>query len=80
MDADQKPALKPWESRRISKEEFEEYMARSKARQVNAPEVGKPAPDFEIEELDAHGKRTGKLFRLSSARGKPVALVFGSYT
>jgi len=80
LNAEQKPALKPWQSRRISKEDYEEYVAQKKARQINAPEVGQPAPDFEIEHLDAHGRPTGKPLRLSSVHGKPVALVFGSYT
>jgi hypothetical protein len=69
-----------WGDGGISKEEFEEYLARKQARQAKAPLVGQPAPDFEIERLDAHGKQTGKMFRLSSTRGRPVALVFGSYT
>ena len=38
-----------------------------------------PAPDFEVERLSSAGKRTGELFRLSSFRGAPVALAFGSY-
>lgn len=48
LNTEQKPALKPWESRRISKEQYKEYVAKNKARQINAPEVGQPAPDFEI--------------------------------
>ncbi len=46
----------------------------------SAPQVGEPAPDFELELLTPAGKRTGELFKLSSARGKPVGLIFGSYT
>jgi hypothetical protein len=40
-----------------------------------APEIGKPAPDFTLKSPD--GART---VTLSSLRGRPVALVFGSYT
>jgi hypothetical protein len=46
----------------------------------SSPQVGEPAPDFELELLTPAGKRTGELFKLSSARGKPVGLIFGSYT
>ena len=38
------------------------------------------APDFELERLSPEGRRTGQTFRLSSGRGRPVGLVFGSYT
>ena len=74
-----------WGDGGITKEEFDAYLAKKDARQVNAPIVGEPAPDFEIERLDSLGKQTGETFRLSdlfgsSAHGKPVALVFGSYT
>jgi hypothetical protein len=40
-----------------------------------APEIGKPAPDFTLKSPDG-----AKSVALSSLRGKPVALVFGSYT
>ena len=69
-----------WGDGGISKEEFEAYLAGKQIRQAKAPIVGQPAPDFEIEHLDAHGKQTGKMFRLSSTWGSPVALVLGSYT
>lgn len=36
---------------------------------------GDPAPDFELPRLDGKGS-----VRLSALRGKPVLLVFGSYT
>ena len=65
----------------------EQFLARYEAevreralRDQSAPKVGKPAPDFEIERLTPAGKRTGETFRLASTRGRPVALVFGSYT
>lgn len=85
MNVGQEPidASRPWENwgrGGISKEEFEEFIAETEARQAKAPIVGEPAPDFEIERLDARGKPTGQMFRLSSVRGRPVALVFGSYT
>ena len=49
-------------------------------REKNAPKVGEPAPDFELKRLSPEGKLTGERVRLSDLRGRPVALVFGSYT
>ena len=53
-------------------------------REKSAPRIGEMAPGFTLERLSATGKRTGKrtgkTFRLSQARGRPVALIFGSYT
>jgi cytochrome oxidase Cu insertion factor (SCO1/SenC/PrrC family) len=45
-------------------------------RDEMAPRVGEGAPDFELPVL--HGD--GETVRLSNLRGKPVVLVFGSYT
>ena len=50
------------------------------ARQVHVPQPGDDAPDFELDVLDPDRKRSGETVRLSSLRGKPVALMFGSYT
>ncbi len=46
----------------------------------HAPQVGDVAPDFELELLDATGQRTDDRVTLSGLRGKPVGLIFGSYT
>ena len=59
---------------------FDAMMAENKARQSRVPRIGAPAPDFALERLDRDRKRMGETVRLSSLRGKPVALVFGSYT
>ncbi len=64
----------------ISEEEFNAWHATQKARQVHVPQPGSTAPDFEIEVLDRERKRTGETVRLSNLRGKPVGLMFGSYT
>lgn len=37
--------------------------------------IGSPAPDFALDRLDRSGRAT-----LSEVRGRPVVLVFGSYT
>ena len=41
-----------------------------------APQVGDPAPDFELS--DVNGKNTVALSQFR--KKKPVALIFGSYT
>lgn len=64
----------------MSADEFDVMMAAQKARQDGVPKVGDVAPDFELEVLDRAKKRTGETVSLSSLRGKPVALLFGSYT
>lgn len=46
----------------------------------NSPQLGDVAPDFELEVLSASGGRTGDMMKLSALHGKPVGLVFGSYT
>ncbi len=50
------------------------------ARDKDSPQIGDEAPDFELERLGPSGQRTGENLRLSSLRGKPVGLIFGSFT
>ncbi len=49
-------------------------------RDKDSPQIGAEAPDFELERLSPEGQRTGENLRLSSLRGKPVGLIFGSFT
>jgi hypothetical protein len=49
-------------------------------RERHAPKVGAWAPDFRVERLAADGTRSGEYIQLSETRGRPVALIFGSYT
>ena len=74
------PSERYWEKWHISKDQYDQYIVAKKNRDKNVPEIGTIAPDFTIEKLDRAGRRTGEMFQLSSTRGKPVALVFGSYT
>ena len=53
--------------------QLREAMAR---REERAPKMGEEAPDFELPVLRGEGATV----RLSELRGKPVALIFGSYT
>ena len=60
--------------------EMREHMERTRGflaqRSGKAPQVGDAAPDFDLALLDGDGARV----RLSGLRGKPVGLIFGSYT
>ena len=64
----------------MTEQEFDDMRAWQKGRQLQVPEAGSEAPDFEIDVLDRKRRRSGETIQLSSLRGKPVALVFGSYT
>jgi hypothetical protein len=44
--------------------------------EARAPEAGDPAPNFDLALLNGDGQRV----RLSALRGRPVGLIFGSYT
>ena len=60
----------------ISPEERQRVRQEMARRDERAPRVGDMAPDFELPLLDGGSARV----RLSSLVGKPVALIFGSYT
>ncbi len=64
----------------ISPEDYIKVKQAADERERHVPEIGDPAPDFELERISGGGKRTGDHVRLSSLRGKPVLLYFGSYT
>ncbi len=69
--------MKEWN---ISREEYDRLQAVKLERESRVAPVGAMAPDFELEQLSPAGDRTGETTRLSSFRGRPVALAFGSYT
>lgn len=64
----------------LTEAQFDALQAEQKARQIGVPQPGTLAPDFEADVLSREHRRTGETVRLSALRGKPVALVFGSYT
>lgn len=69
-----------WAKMRLTPEQYTAMRSKRLERERKAPAIGEPAPDFEIERLSVEGRRTGEMFRFSSARGRPVGLIFGSYT
>jgi len=64
----------------ISKEDFEVIAKNMAEREKRTPAVRSPAPDFELRRLSSEGALTDETLRLSGLHGRPVALVFGSYT
>ena len=64
----------------MTEEKFDAMMAEHSAREADLPRVGVMAPDFRIERLDRDRKRSGDYVQLSALRGRPVALLFGSFT
>jgi hypothetical protein len=69
--------MKEWN---ISRDEYDRLQAVKLERESKVAPVGAMAPDFELERLSPEGDRTGETTRVSSFRGRPVALAFGSYT
>lgn len=69
-----------WAQMMLSRQEYESMVRERAERDQQAPKVGEPAADFVAARLSPSGSRTGDEFQLSTARGRPVALVFGSYT
>jgi hypothetical protein len=63
-----------------TREALRALLAWMRERHARAPAVGSLAPEFAIERLSSRGERTGEEVRLSEYHGRPVALVFGSYT
>lgn len=73
--SDEELAFRGW-----TREGMREAYHRRLEADKNSPQPGEEAPDFELERLDAAGRRSGEYLRLSSLRGRPTGLIFGSYT
>ena len=69
-----------WARMMMTPEQYTAMRAERLAREAVAPAVGDAAPDFTAQRLTPSGKPTGEMLTLSSMRGLPVGLVFGSYT
>ena len=69
-----------WANMMMTPEQYNAMRDARVARERKAPRVGAPAPGFTLERLAADGSRTGETFTLSSVKGRPVGLIFGSYT
>ena len=69
-----------WARMMMTPDQYTAMRAERLAREAIAPGVGEEAPDFTAQRLTSNGKPTGESLTLSSMRGSPVGLVFGSYT
>lgn len=69
-----------WKKMGITKEQFQARREKARLREKAAPKVGERAPDFDLKRMSPEGRLTERRIRLSDLRGRPVALVFGSYT
>jgi hypothetical protein len=69
-----------WKQMNITREAFAEVTAMMAEREKAVPRVGDVAPDFALRRLGPGRKPTEGRVRLSELQGRPVALVFGSYT
>lgn len=69
-----------WEQLGISREDLEKRLDQIDERDKASPDVGQTASGFTIKQLSSDGKLTEDLVSLSDLKGKPTALIFGSYT
>ena len=69
-----------WAKMMMTPEAYVAMRTERLARETHAPRIGDLAPEFAAERLTPVGKPTGEAMALASLRGKPVGLVFGSYT
>lgn len=69
-----------WAKMMMTPDEYTAMRAERLAREAHAPDLGDEAPDFTAERLTPAGKPLGESLTLSMLRGRPVGLVFGSYT
>lgn len=63
-----------------TREDIRERWAKRVELDKTSPQIGELAPDFELERLASHGGRSGEKVKLSSMRGRPVGIYFGSFT
>tara|TARA_Y100000588_G_scaffold386900_1_gene483473 strand:+ start:355 stop:627 length:273 start_codon:yes stop_codon:yes gene_type:complete len=69
------------ETRGMTREQLRSFIEKRVIRDNElSPKQGDDAPDTELEILNGNGTRSGETVKLSSYFGKPVGLIFGSYT
>ena len=69
-----------WSQMNITRERFAEIRAEMAEREKLAPVPGSEAPDFALRRLSRDRRLSDERIRLDDLRGRPVGLVFGSYT
>ena len=76
---DELPASR-WQQSMQTQDEYRAMVKERQHRDQIAPEVGQMAPDFVARVLVEPGEPEQPPFQLAATRGRPVALIFGSYT
>jgi hypothetical protein len=69
-----------WSRLMMSRDTYSAMVRERAERDRSAPAVGDRAPDFSAHRLSATGGITGEQFHLSQSLGRPIGLIFGSYT
>ena len=69
-----------WAKMMMTPEQYTQMRAERLAREAHAPDIGDSAPDFTAQRLTSMGTPTVETLTLSSMFGRPIGLVFGSYT
>ena len=69
-----------WDRLMMTVSEYSSMVEERAARDMKAPATGQVAPDFIAHRLSPAGELTGETFHLHKALGKPLGLIFGSYT
>ena len=69
-----------WERMMLTREAYEVMVRERSIRDALAPKVGERAPDFVANKLVSEIAQPQDYFQLSEQRGRPIAIVFGSYT
>jgi len=69
-----------WDKLMMTVEQYTAMVEERAARDALAPAPGQTAPDFSAHRLSPRGELTGEAFHLHQALGKPLGLIFGSYT
>ncbi len=59
---------------------FAQQGEKKKIPQGNGVDTGKDAVDFKLKKLKKEASEKDETVQLSALKGKPVVLVFGSYT
>ncbi len=72
--------VEKWGEMGTSRAQFAEHWRTRLERDVGAPQIGARAPDLDLEILSSEGGKNYETCRLSSVRGQPAGLIFGSYT
>lgn len=75
-------AAEEWlKTRGMTRDQLRSFIEKRVIRDIElSPKLGDDAPDIELELLNNNGARSGETVKLSSYFGKPVGLIFGSYT